>query len=71
MIYTTNAVENLHRQLRKVTKTTSIFPHEESLLKLLWLAARDVSKKWTMPAPGWYEIISQFAIMFPDRVKLN
>lgn len=71
MIYTTNAVENLHRQLRKVTKTTSIFPHEESLLKLLWLAARDVSKKWTMPAPGRYEIISQFAIMFPDRIKLS
>lgn len=69
IIYTTNAVENLHRQLRKVTKTTAVFPHEDALKKLLWLAARDVSKKWTIPILGWREVMRQFAIMFPDRVK--
>jgi len=71
IIYTTNGVENLHRQLRKVTKTTAVFPHEESLIKLLWLAQRDVAKKWNQPIPSWGEIISQFAVLFPDRVKLT
>lgn len=71
MIYTTNAVENLHRQFRKVTKTTTIFPHDEALLKLLWLAQRDISKSWTQPLLNWGEIITQFAIMFPDRIKLH
>jgi transposase-like protein len=70
IIYTTNAVESLHHQLRKVTKTTTIFAHDESLLKLLWLAQDGVSKKWTQPIPGWSQIFPQFAILFPERVKL-
>jgi len=70
LIYTTNGIESLHRQLRKVTKTTSVFPHEESLTKLLWLAQRDISKKWSMPIRNWSEIIGQLSIMFPDRIKL-
>lgn len=70
LIYTTNPVESLHRQMRKVTKTTSIFPHDESLKKLLYLAHRDIAKKWTMPVQNWGLIISQLAIEFPDRVKL-
>lgn len=71
IIYTTNAIEGLNRQFRKVTKTTSIFPHNDSLLKLLWLAQNDIAKKWTMPIRDWGRIIGQFAIMFPDRIKLN
>lgn len=70
LIYTTNGIESLHRQLRKVTKTTSVFPHEESLMKLLWLAQRDITKKWNMALRNWSEVIGQLYIMFPDRIKL-
>jgi transposase-like protein len=70
LIYTTNGIESLHRQLRKVTKTTSVFPHEESLMKLLRLAQRDITKKWNMALRNWSEIISQLSIMFPDRITL-
>ena len=71
IIYTTNAIEGLNRQFRKVTKTSSIFPHDASLMKLLWLAQKDITKKWTMPIPNWGKIIVQFAVFFPDRIKLN
>ncbi len=70
LIYTTNPVESLHRQMRKVTKTTSIFPHDSALKKLLFLAQQDISRKWTMPVQNWGLIISQLAIEFPDRIKL-
>lgn len=69
IIYTTNSIEGLNRQFRKVTKTTSIFPHNDSLAKLLWLAQNDITKKWTMPIRDWGKIIGQFAIMFPERIK--
>lgn len=71
IIYTTNAVESLHHQMRKVTKTTTIFPHDEALLKLLWLAQRDIARKWTQPIPSWNQILPQLAILFPDRLKLS
>jgi len=70
IIYTTNAVEGVHRQFRKVTKTTSIFPHEESLLKLLWLAQRDITKRWNLPVRNWGIILGQFTLMFPEKIKL-
>lgn len=70
IIYTTNSIENLNRQLRSVTKTTVIFPHDAALKKLLWLAQRDISKKWTKPIRGWAEIAAQFSILFEDRFKL-
>ena len=70
IIYTTNAVESLHRQFRKVTKTTSIFPHDEALTKLLWLAQRDISKKWDKTLRNWGKVIAQLSIMFPDRITL-
>lgn len=69
MIYTTNAVESTHRQLRKITKTTTIFPHKEALTKLLWLGIQDISKKWTMPVRDWGQALAQFTILFPDRIK--
>ena len=71
IMYTTNAIESLNRQFRKVTKTTSVFPHEEALSKLLWLAQRDITKKWTMPIRDWGTIITQLAILFPERVTLG
>jgi transposase-like protein len=70
LIYTNNAIESVHRQLRKVTKTTTIFPHEEALTKLLWLAQRDISKRWTSPIRNWGEIMAQLVIIFPERIKL-
>jgi len=69
MIYTTNAIENLNRQFRKVTKTTTVFPHDDALLKLLWLAQADISQAWTMPVRNWGEIMAQISVMFPDRVE--
>lgn len=71
IIYTTNAVEQLHRQFRKVTKNRAVFPHDNSLLKLLFLSARNISKKWTMSVQNWNFALSQFSIMFEDRFKLN
>ena len=67
-IYTTNAVEGLHRQLRKVTKNRSLFPNDDALLKLLYLAIQDASGKWTKPVTNWALTISQLAIMFEGRV---
>ena len=71
IIYTTNAIEGLNRQFRKVTKTTTIFPHDQSLLKLLWLAQKDITKKWTVTVHNWGKIIAQFAVFFPERISLN
>ena len=71
MIYTTNAIESLNRQFRKVTKTTSVFPHDESLVKLLWLAQRDISRKWSMSVRNWGQILAQFAILFPEKITIS
>ncbi len=68
MIYTTNAVESLHRQFRKVTKNRSVFPSDDALLRMLYLAARDITKKWTMPRWNWQEIISHLSLHYEDRV---
>lgn len=71
LIYTTNPVESVHRQLRKVTKNKGVFPTDESLVKMLFLAIRDVSKKWTMPIHGWKTIISHLSIAYGDRLGLD
>jgi putative transposase len=68
MIYTTNAVENLHRQFRKVTKNRALFPNDDSLTKMLYLAYKDISKKWTMPIRNWSFIFSQLSIKFEERL---
>jgi putative transposase len=67
IIYTTNAIEGLNRQFRKVTKTTSIFPHDQALAKLLYLAQSDICKKWTMPVHNWGSIVAQLIILFPEK----
>lgn len=71
LIYTTNAVESVHRQLRKVTKNKAVFPTDEALLKMLFLAISDVSKKWTMPLHGWKTIVSHLSITYLDRLGLD
>lgn len=71
LIYTTNAVESLHRQFRKVTKAKSVFPSDQSLLKMLFLASREISKKWNLPVRGWKEAISYFGIACEDRIAAS
>lgn len=71
MIYTTNIIEAYHRGLRKVTKTRGVFPDNDSLLKLIYLATQDISKKWTMPRQNWGQTISQLSIHFEGRVPIS
>ena len=68
LIYTTNSIEAFNRQLRKVTKSRSVFPTDDSLLKLLYLAMRDITKKWTGRRREWGIIHSQLEIYFADRL---
>ena len=68
IIYTTNAVEAIHRQFRKLTKTKGAFPNENSLLKLLYMGIQNASKKWTMPIHNWNLTLSQLAIYFEGRL---
>jgi len=68
MMYTTNAIESLHMQLRKVSKTKTVFPTDESLMKILYLATIGVSKKWTIPVRDWVLILGQLQIHFEDRL---
>lgn len=70
LIYTTNTVEGYHRQVRKVTKTKGVFPTDNSLEKLVYLAYRNIRKKWTMPLANWGQISQQLAIKFGDRFKI-
>ena len=63
-IYTTNAIESLNYQFRKVTKNRSSFPTDDAILKILYLAIRNASKKWTMPIKEWGQALNQFAIEF-------
>ena len=67
-IYTTNAIEAVHRQFRKLTKTKGGFPNENSLLKLLYAGILNASKKWTMPIQNWNMTLSQLAIHFDGRL---
>lgn len=68
IIYTTNIIEAVHRQFRKLTKTKGAFPNQDSLLKLLYLGIQNASKKWTMPIQNWSLTISQLAIFFEGRL---
>jgi putative transposase len=67
-IYTTNAIESVNMSLRKVTKNRGSFPNDDAMLKLLYLALRNISKKWTMPIHNWKSALNQFTIMFEDRM---
>lgn len=71
IIYTTNTLEGFNRQLRKVTKTKSVFPNDEALKKSLYLGTMDILKKWTMPVANWGQVVAQFAILFEGRLELG
>lgn len=69
IIYTTNTVEGFNRQLRKVTKSKSVFPTDDSLLKMLYLAAMDITRKWTGHRQDWGKIRAQLEIYFEERIQ--
>jgi putative transposase len=71
LIYTTNAVEGFHRQVRKVTKTKGVFPNDMALMKLIYLAVLNISKKWTQPLHNWALTAGQLRIKFGDRMPLD
>ena len=68
LIYTTNTIEGFNRQLRKVTKSKSVFPTDDSLFKMLYLAMMDITKKWTGRRQDWSVIYAQLSIFFGDRI---
>ena len=70
-VYTTNTIESLNMTLRKVSKNRSLFPSDEAVFKLLYLASRNISKRWTMPIPNWSGALNQFAILFDGRVPMG
>ena len=70
IIYTTNAVEGYHRQVRKITKSKGAFANDDALFKLVYLVYRNIKKKWTMPIPNWGQSAQQLAIRFGDRFKI-
>lgn len=67
IIYTTNAIESLHMQLRKIVKNRGRFPSDEAATKLLYLALRNIVKDWKTPPRTWKEAANQLAIMFGER----
>lgn len=68
-VYTTNIIEGIHRQFRKVTKSKSIFPSNESLEKMLYLASRNVKEKWTQRHRNWDQVLNQLLIIFEGRLE--
>ena len=68
IIYTTNAIESLNMSLRKVTKTRSSFPNDDALLRLLYLALRNITKRWTIRVQEWAAALNRFAIIYEDRL---
>ena len=71
VIYTTNAIESLNMSLRKVTKARGSFPNDEAVSKLLYLALRNIAKKWTMPLHAWKDALNRFAIIYENRLPAN
>lgn len=71
IMYTTNIIEGFHRQLRKVTKTKTMFPSDQALEKILYLASQNTIKKWTQRYKNWDLIINQLSIFFEERVNIH
>jgi putative transposase len=67
VIYTTNALESVHAQLRKIIKTRGHFPNDDAATKLIWLALRNITSTWERAAPTWRQAMNHFAILYGDR----
>lgn len=70
VIYTTNAIESVNRSVRKIIKNRGAFPSDEAATKLIYLALRNIAKKWSRPIMDWKAALNRFVIMFGDRVPL-
>ncbi|WP_306454120.1 transposase [Burkholderia sp. MSMB1826] len=70
-LHTTNAIESLHMQLRKIIKARGHFPSGEAALKLIWLALRNVVAKWTGSRHDWKSAMTQFALLYPERFNIG
>ena len=68
VIYTTNAIESMNMTLRKVTRNHRIFPTDDAVIKVVFLAIANIAKKWTMPLKDWRPALNRFAIEFEGRV---
>ena len=68
VIYTTNTIESLNMSLRKIIKMRGSFPNDDAAMKLLYLALRNASKKWTMPVRDWNGALNRFSILWPERM---
>jgi putative transposase len=71
VIYTTNAIESVNSVIRKFTRNRKIYPNEESALKIVYMAIREASRKWTMPIHHWKQALNHFAILFEGRMPEN
>ena len=69
VIYTTNAIESLNSGYRRLNKQRSVFPSDTALLKALYPATTEISKKWTMPLRDWGKVLGELEIMYPDRLN--
>ncbi|WP_080589914.1 transposase [Pseudomonas asplenii] len=67
VIYTTNAIESINAQLRKIIKTRGHFPHDDAATKLIWLGLRNITANWGSAAHDWKNAMNQFAILYGDR----
>jgi len=70
IIYTTNLIENLNGKIRKYTKNKMSFPTDEAVLKSVYLAIKEATKKWTMPIQNWGIVLNQFNIIFEKRLRI-
>ncbi|MGC1633537.1 MAG: transposase, partial [Gelidibacter sp.] len=70
IIYTTNLIENLNGKIRKYTKNKLSFPTDEAVMKSVYLAVREATKKWSMPVRNWGVIVDQFLILYQERVRI-
>nr|WP_304625647.1 IS256 family transposase [Spiroplasma endosymbiont of Danaus chrysippus] len=71
VIYTTNAIESVNSQLRKVIRNKKVFPNDMAVFKIFYLAIENITKKWTLPIQNWNTAIAHFMIKFEDRINLN
>ncbi|TXI43046.1 MAG: transposase, partial [Nitrosomonas sp.] len=67
-IYTTNAIESVNMSLRKVSKSRGSFPNDDAVIKLFYLALRNIAKKWSMPIKDWKPALNRFTIQFNERM---
>lgn len=67
VIYTTNAIESIHAQLRKIIKSRGHFPSDDAATKLIWLALKNITANWGRASKDWKEAMNQFAILYEDR----